>query len=43
MYIGSRWNTLSVIYMIFMMSIFAGGLFAWLSYGRLWGITPGLY
>lgn len=42
-YIGSRWNTLSVIYMIFMLSIFGSMLFAWLSYGHLWGVTPGLY
>ena len=42
-YIGSRWNTLSVIYMIFMLSIFGSMLFAWLSFGHLWGVTPGLY
>lgn len=42
-YIGGRWNTLSILYLIFMAAPAAMGLFAWLSYGKLWGITPGLY
>lgn len=42
-YIGSRWNTLSVLYLIFMLTPALLGVFAWLSYGHLWGITPGLY
>ena len=42
-YIGSRWNTLSILYLISLAAPAAVGLFAWLSYGHLWGITPGLY
>jgi hypothetical protein len=42
-YIGGRWNTLSVLYLIFLAAPAAVGLFAYLSYGRLWGVTPGLY
>lgn len=42
-YIGSRWNTLSVLYLIFLLTPLGVGLFAWLSYGKLWGVTPGLW
>lgn len=42
-YIGGRWNELSVLYLIFMLAPAAVGIFAWLSYGHLWGVTPGLY
>lgn len=42
-YVGGRWNTLSVLYLIFLLTPLAIGLFAWLSYGKLWGVTPGLW
>jgi len=42
-YTGGRWNELSILYLIFMLAPAAAGLFAWLSYGHLWGVTPGLY
>jgi hypothetical protein len=42
-YIGGRWNELSILYLIFLAAPALTGVFAWLSYGRLWGITPGLY
>lgn len=41
-YVGSRWNTLSVLYLIMLVSIGGIGLFAWMSYGTMWGVTPGL-
>lgn len=42
-YVGSRWNTLSVLYLIMLASIGGIGLFAWMSYGTMWGVTPGLW
>lgn len=42
-YIGSQWNTLSVLYGIMMMSILGGLAMAYFSYGHWWGVTPGLY
>ena len=42
-WVGSRWNTLTVISLISILSTAGVGVFAWLSYGHLWGITPGLY
>lgn len=42
-YVGSRWNELSVLYLIFLLTPLVGLLCAWLSYGVYWGITPGLY
>lgn len=42
-YVGSRWNTLSVLYLIMLASIGGIGVFAWTSYGTLWGVTPGLW
>ncbi len=42
-YIGSRWNELSVLYLIFLVTPLVGLLFAWLSYGVYWGVSPGLY
>lgn len=42
-YVGSQWNTLSVLYGIMMLSILGGLLGAWLSYGTYWGVTPGLW
>jgi hypothetical protein len=42
-WVGSTWNTLTVISMISMLSTAGIGVFAWLSYGHLWGITPELY
>lgn len=42
-YIGSRWNELSILYLIFMLTPLLGLLFAWASYGVYWGVTPGLY
>lgn len=42
-WVGSRWNTLSIISLISVVSTAAVGLFAWLSYGVYWGITPELY
>ena len=35
-YIGGCWNTLSLLYLTFMLAPAAAGLFAWLSYGKLW-------
>ena len=42
MYVGGRWNTLSVLYLTFMLAPAAAGIFAWLSYGKLWA-TGELY
>lgn len=42
-YVGSRWNELSVLYLIFLLTPMLGLLFAWLSFGVYWGVTPGLY
>lgn len=42
-YVGSRWNTLSILYGIMMLSILGGLAGAYFSYGRLWGVTPGLW
>lgn len=42
-YTGGRWNALSILYLTFLLAPAAVGVFAWLSYGHLWGITPGLY
>ena len=42
-YIGSQWNTLSVLYGIMMLSILGGLAGAYFSYGHLWGVTPGLW
>lgn len=42
-YVGSRWNTLSVLYGIMMLSILGGLVGAYATYGHLWGVTPGLY
>lgn len=45
-YIGGRWNTLSVLYLIFLLTPLAGLVFAWASYGSLWGldyVPPPLY
>ena len=35
-YVGSRWNELSVLYLIFLLTPLAGLLFAYLTYGKLW-------
>lgn len=35
-YTGGRWNELSLLYLIFLLTPLAGLLFAWLSYGKLW-------
>ena len=42
-YVGSRWNELSVLYLIFLLTPILGLFFAWMSYGVYWGVTPGLY
>jgi hypothetical protein len=42
-YIGGRWNVLSILYLVFLLTPAAVGLFAYLSYGHLWGVSPGLY
>lgn len=42
-WIGSRWNTLTVISLISILSTAGVGLFAWLGHGVWWGITPELY
>lgn len=42
-YTGGRWNALSVLYLIFLVTLAAVGAFAYLTYGHLWGVTPGLY
>lgn len=42
-YVGSQWNTLSVLYGIMMLSILGGLAGAYFSYGHLWGVTPGLW
>lgn len=40
-YIGGRWNTLSILYLIGMLVPAGIGVFAWLSYGKLWGVSGG--
>lgn len=35
-YIGSRWNELSVLYLIFLVTPLLGLLFAWATHGTLW-------
>lgn len=42
-YMGSRWNELTVLYLVFLLTPIVGLLCAWLSYGVYWGVTPGLY
>lgn len=36
MYVGGRWNTLSVLYLIFLLTPLIGLVFAWATYGTLW-------
>lgn len=36
-YVGSRWNTLSILYLIFLLTPLVGLAFAWATYGSLWG------
>jgi hypothetical protein len=40
-YIGSNWNELSILYLIFLATLAGLGIFAWLSYGTLW--ATGMY
>ena len=35
-YVGSRWNTLSILYAFFFFTPLLGLLFAWATYGTLW-------
>jgi len=35
-YIGSRWNELSILYLIFLLVPLMGLVFAWATYGTLW-------
>lgn len=46
-YIGGRWNTLSVLYLVFMMTPLAGLVFAYVTYGTLWAtgeyVPPPIY
>jgi hypothetical protein len=35
-YVGGRWNELSLLYAAFLAAPACVGLFAWLSYGKLW-------
>lgn len=35
-YVGGRWNTLSILYAIFFFTPLLGLLFAWATYGTLW-------
>ena len=39
-YVGSAWNTLSVLYGIMMIAVLGGLAGAILSYGSLWGVDP---
>lgn len=41
MYIGGRWNELSVLYLIFLMVPLLGLVFAWATNGTLW--NTGVY
>ena len=40
-YTGKQWNVLTYLYLIFMMAPAAVGVFAWLTYGKLWGVVGG--
>ena len=35
-YVGSRWNTLSILYLFFLLTPLAGLAFAWATHGTLW-------
>ena len=35
-YIGSRWNELTMLYLVFLAVPLAGLAFAWATYGTLW-------
>ncbi|GAB4816307.1 hypothetical protein N2152v2_003353 [Parachlorella kessleri] len=35
-YVGSRWNTLSILYLFFLLAPLAGLAFAWATHGTLW-------
>ncbi|GBF89394.1 hypothetical protein Rsub_01966 [Raphidocelis subcapitata] len=41
-YVGSNWNILTVLYLIFMLVPIFGLLAAWASYGVYWGLMPGM-